>query len=150
MQEVVVASPDEFDSLNLSNYTQNSDDGRSKRKREKLISKSKDQGNYPNLEKYLTWARFAAMTQLVLMLLLACFLFLVDFLFVMKRDSSLQDSLVSLASGFFAFAIIAVVAYSTYVFLMAIIEFIHVIVDIEANTRRMASRGAEALNADSL
>jgi len=96
------------------------------------------QGNYPNLLRYLGWARLSALVQLILLLMIASFLLIGALIMPFTSD---RDATGPVVIGILTGVLLAAVAYSLYVLTMAVIEFIHVIVDIEANTRRIADSG---------
>lgn len=96
------------------------------------------QGNYPNLLDYLQRARTAALVQLILLLVLAGLIPIISFVAPLYNDRPTSEAVVGFVFGFLAGAVIAVVAYGTYRFTMALIEFVHVIIDIESNTRLTA------------
>lgn len=94
------------------------------------------QGNYPNLLDYLRRARTAALVQLILFLILAGLIPIVSFIAAFYNNE--PDAIFGFLMGLLAGAVIAVIAYGTYRFTMALIEFVHVIIDIESNTRLTA------------
>ena len=98
---------------------------------------------YPNLVKYLDWGRSIARVQLALFLLLAIGVFLSSWIRPLSNNMPFQQAIVPILTGLFMSLLISVSAYILYVFTMAGIEFVHVILDVESNTRRIASEPSE-------
>ena len=99
---------------------------------------------YPNLVTYLKWTRFAM--NVLLLLALVCIGLIVLILaasLVLTATNTLQ-----LASGFIVLlavsAFCAGAAYLYYLCMMAMMELIQVVVDIEENTRKAATGGEAA------
>ena len=98
---------------------------------------------YPNLIKYLGYVQTSALVQLVLLLILAGIILLVSILGPILRNSPLQEAIVTIMTGGLTATLIGLVAYSLYVFTMAGVDFVKVIIDIEANTRHTASQSGD-------
>lgn len=92
---------------------------------------------YPNLLKYLAWGRSLSRIVLALTMVAAAFLFVVGQLatFVNAERVGFWETVFSFLAISLVTGMMLVAAYIAYVFMMASIEFVRVVVDIEANTR---------------
>lgn len=86
---------------------------------------------YGNLKKYLIWSKQLAFLQLVLIYITAAILLISAILASIFTFASGIELLI----GILVSAIIAGIGYVIYVFTLAGIEFVFVIIDIESNTR---------------
>jgi hypothetical protein len=106
------------------------------------VNKALANRNYPNLELYLAWAAAFARIELALSLILAVFLLFWTGANTLNSDLPVQQAMYQILIAAFTAFVIAIIACIVYVITMAAIEFIHVIMDIESNTRRMAIQPA--------
>jgi len=90
---------------------------------------------YPNLMKYIRWARVVAIVLIVLTYIGIGFNFLHDVIEVSRLSSSSNETLGAAIVLVLVTTISVAVAYLLYVMFMAGIEFMQVIIDIEENTR---------------
>ncbi|MFG0333881.1 MAG: hypothetical protein ACF8TS_11010 [Maioricimonas sp. JB049] len=107
-------------------------------KRGKKNADQASEQRYPLLVKYLEWCRSIALIVLVLYLIGAAITVIGGVSVLLFEDGPLGSRLASVALAICIGAGAAIIGYIVYVFLMASIQFIHVIIDIEANTRRLA------------
>lgn len=98
---------------------------------------------YPNLIQYLGYVQSLAVIQLTLSLILAGLLLVVSVVGPIVRNVPFQEAILPILSGLLMSTIIGLIAYVLYVVTMAGVEFVKVIMDIEANTRRMASQSGD-------
>ncbi len=90
---------------------------------------------YPNLQKYLHWGRIVAMTQLGVAVTISCTILLLSFIYPFSQKYSFQGGMFVILIGAAVSALTGLAGYLIFVFSMAGIEFVHVILDIESNTR---------------
>ncbi len=90
---------------------------------------------YPNLERYLGWGKLATKTILILSYVGICFGFLGGILSVINSFYSPLEMLGAGVGLLFVTLFFVALAYLYYVFVMAGLEFVQVIIDIEENTR---------------
>lgn len=92
---------------------------------------------YPNLTRWLKWLRSILEIQLALELIGAGLLLIRTIYEAFTRDVRGSETLfgIAVSIGF------AVGAYTFFVACMAVIELAYVVIDIEANTRRVADSG---------
>ncbi len=90
---------------------------------------------YPNLQKYLRWGRIVAMTQLGVAVTISCAILLLSFIYPFSQKYSFQGGMLVILIGAAVSALTGLAGYLIFVFCMAGIEFVHVILDIESNTR---------------
>ncbi|MCG6155881.1 hypothetical protein [Rubinisphaera margarita] len=93
------------------------------------------ESRYPNLMKYIRWARVVAIVLIVLTYIGIGFNFLHDVIEVSRLSSSSNETLGATIVLVLVTTISVAVAYLFYVMFMAGIEFMQVIIDIEENTR---------------
>lgn len=101
-------------------------------------SKALANRNYPNLELYLAWAAGFARIELTLSLIGAVIVLIWSVVDAVDRDLPVRIALFEVLIGTLTAFVIAITACIVYVITMAGIEFFHVIMDIESNTRRTA------------
>ncbi|QDU39207.1 hypothetical protein Mal4_35440 [Maioricimonas rarisocia] len=109
-----------------------------KRKKKKTAETSEQR--YPLLNKYLEWCRSFAQIVLVLYLIGAAITVLGGIAVLLFSDAPSDTRLASVAFAICVGTGAAIVGYIVYVVLMASIQFVHVIIDIEKNTRRLAGK----------
>ncbi|MDB5343602.1 MAG: hypothetical protein JWP89_1979 [Schlesneria sp.] len=90
---------------------------------------------YPNLQKYLRAGRVVAMTQLGVTMTISCTILLLSFIYPLSQKYSFQGGMFVILIGAGVSALTGLAGYLIFVFCMAGIEFVHVIIDIESNTR---------------
>jgi hypothetical protein len=90
---------------------------------------------YPNLQKYLGGGRVAAMTLLGVTMTISCTILLLSFIYPFSQKYSFQGGMFVILIGAGVSALTGLAGYLIFVFCMAGIEFVHVIIDIESNTR---------------
>jgi hypothetical protein len=90
---------------------------------------------YPNLQKYLRGGKVAAMTELAVAMTISCTILLLSFIYPLSQKYSLQGGMFVILIGAGVSALTGLAGYLIFVFCMAGIEFVHVILDIESNTR---------------
>ncbi|HEY4262663.1 MAG TPA: hypothetical protein VGM98_21065 [Schlesneria sp.] len=90
---------------------------------------------YPNLQKYLHGARVAAMIQLAVTMTISCTILLLSFIYPLSQKYSFQGGTIVILIGSGLSALTGLAGYLMFIFCMAGIEFVHVILDIESNTR---------------
>ena len=98
---------------------------------------------YPNLIRYLGYVQSLARIQLALFLLVAALFLVISVAAPIIRNVPFQDAIFPILSGVLTATLIGLSAYILYVFTMAGVEFVRVIIDIEANTRLMASQSGD-------
>ena len=94
---------------------------------------------YGNLKKYLNWSKQIAFLQLVLFYILAAILLISAILASIFTFASGIELLI----GILVSAITAGIGYVFYVFTLAGIEFVFVIIDIESNTRSIRNQASK-------
>lgn len=95
------------------------------------------QSHFPNLVRYLKAVRLIALLELAFTLLWSILLF-----YRAIFDSLTFETLRNWPAYLTAFGVAAIAAL-VYVAVMAFVEFVHVIISIEANTRRLAAEAKE-------
>lgn len=98
---------------------------------------------YPNLRQYLRWGRTVALIQLLSAVVIASGILLISIAYPIRQNLSVQDAILAVLIGAAFSLSIGLAGYLIYVVLMAMIEFMHVIIDIESNTRVSQSRSTE-------
>jgi preprotein translocase subunit Sss1 len=90
---------------------------------------------YPNLQKYLRWAKAVALGQLLVVIVVSSSIFLISLVYHVSRRAAIQDAILPILEATAVSLLIGLAGYVVYVLTMAGIELVHVIVDIESNTR---------------
>lgn len=98
---------------------------------------------YPNLQKYLRGVTVVAMAQLGVTMTISCAILLLSFIYPLSQKYSFQGGLSVILIGACVSALTGLAGYLIFVFCMAGIEFVHVILDIESNTRTPQYRDVE-------
>lgn len=111
------------------------------------VNKALANRNYPNLELYLAWAAAFARIELALALIGAVIVLIWSIVDAVQRDLPVRVALFEVLIGTLSAFCMAIAACIVYVITMAGIEFFHVIVDIESNTRRIAIQPASGEDA---
>ena len=109
------------------------------------LSSSQDSGQrYPNLHLNLKWIEFIAKAQLWIAIVLAivwAFLSAIRGITIVldnNSDGVVVGLAIMVAGPLVAFVVLVIPALLTYIALLAMVEFVRVILDIEINTRQSA------------
>ena len=95
-------------------------------------------GRYSTLQRYLRWAKLAALVQFLIVVMICCCLLLVTVVFQVTRNA-IDVAIVPILESAAISLLLGTVGYLVYVFTLAAVEFANVIVDIESNTRSQNS-----------
>lgn len=94
---------------------------------------------YPNLERYLKWARLAALLQLICCMLLVAITAATTVIGPMLENTPMRTAIVQMLLGLLTSALVGFASFMVYVFTMAGVELIQLLIDIESNTRNNQS-----------